>query len=247
MHPARIVSLVPSTTESICRFGGRAALVGCTRYCTEPASALAGVARVGGTKNPDCEAILRLAPDLVFGNREENRPEDLEFLAARVPVSAPTPRTVPEAVVALSELATTLGAHAEFAVWQRQLDDVLATLEPPPGPPRRCYYAIWKKPWMTVAADTFVHDVLQRVGFANIAAAASTRYPEWSPAMAVEAGTEVVLLASEPWAFDAQQRDEIAAARAFGTAAVLLCDGRDFCWHGTRLVEGLRRAREVGR
>jgi iron complex transport system substrate-binding protein len=245
MCPARIVSLVPSTTESICQFGARTALVGCTRYCTEPASEVAGVARVGGTKNPDCEAILRLAPDLVLANREENRPEDLEFLAARVPLSAPTPRTVPEAVAALRELAAVLGADAKFAAWQRQFDDVLAAIQPPPGPPRRCYYAIWQKPWMTVSADTFVHDVLQRVGFANVAAAAAARYPEWSPAMAIKAGVELVLLASEPWPFDARQRDDIAAARTFGDATLLLCDGRDFCWHGTHLLTGLRRAAQL--
>ena len=56
------------------------------------------------------------------------------------------------------------------------------------------------------------------------------------------ARVELVLLASEPWAFDDEQRAEIAAAKVFGDAAVVLCDGRDFCWHGVRMADGLGRA-----
>jgi hypothetical protein len=35
-----------------------------TDWCAEPADALAGLARVRGTKNPDLEAVRRLEPAL---------------------------------------------------------------------------------------------------------------------------------------------------------------------------------------
>lgn len=71
--PERVVSLVPSTTESVFELGAGERLVGRTRYCTEPAGAVDGVTRVGGTKNPDRERLLALSPDLVLANAEENR------------------------------------------------------------------------------------------------------------------------------------------------------------------------------
>lgn len=97
--PQRIVSLVPSTTESVCALGARDRLVGCTNWCTHPADSLHGIARIGGTKNPKREAIARLEPDLVLSNAEENREEDLEWLRARVPVLVQTPCTATEAEV----------------------------------------------------------------------------------------------------------------------------------------------------
>ena len=64
-HPERIVSLVPSTTETVAALGAADRLVACTRYCIEPAELLRELPRVGGTKNPDREAIMACAPDLV--------------------------------------------------------------------------------------------------------------------------------------------------------------------------------------
>lgn len=81
----RIVSLVPSTTESVCLLGAGQRLVGCTRYCTALREQLRHVARIGGTKNPDREAIAALQPSLVLANAEEKRTEDLDWLRARVP------------------------------------------------------------------------------------------------------------------------------------------------------------------
>src|SRR5674476_98509 len=72
------------------------ALRGVTRYCTHPKEALAGIPRVGGTKDPDLEAIRALRPDLVFCNSEENRGEDIELLGREFRVDVSHPRTVAE-------------------------------------------------------------------------------------------------------------------------------------------------------
>ena len=250
--PQRLVSLVPSTTESLCAFGAGPRLVGCTRYCTHPPGALAHAARIGGTKNPDREAILRLQPDLVLANGEENRAEDLAWLTSRVPVLTQTPRTVAAAVAALHELAVALGCAAAAGNWTRGIEAWLAERAAAAPAPhgRRVYYAIWRKPWMTVGGDTFVHDVLRCCGATNVAATAAARYPELAPEAAVAHGVDVVLLASEPWAFDDAQQRELTAAATFGRARLVLCDGRDFSWHGTHMAVGLRRAqallRQVG-
>lgn len=245
--PRRIVSLVPSSTESVCELGAAAALVGCTRYCTEPEPLLRGVPRVGGTKNPAREQVLALAPELVLANAEENRAADLEWLAARVPVLVQTPRSVPEAAADLRALAIRLGVAeaVQPILWRLEAWLAAAATEALTAPPLRVYYAIWQQPWMSVNRDTFIHDVLQRLGLHNVCADATDRYPECEPTAAVAAGVDLVLLASEPWQFDAAQRDAIAARGSFGRARLSLCDGRDFCWHGVRMADGFGRAVEL--
>ena len=244
---ARIVSLVPSTTESVCALGAGTRLVGCTRYCTEPEEQLASVARVGGTKNPARERIAALRPDLVLGNAEENRAEDLAWLGERFPVLVQTPRSVVEAAAALRELAARLDAVGAVQPFLLRIEAQLAAAaagnlgkEPVP-----VFYAIWKKPWMSINRDTFVHDVLRIAGARNVCADEAARYPEVDVERGPAQRAALVLLPNEPWEFTAAQRDELAAACVFGDARLVLCDGRDFCWHGTRMADGLGRAREL--
>ncbi len=240
----RIVSLIPSSTESVVALGG-GRLVGCTRYCTEPAFALRDVPRVGGTKNPALERIAALAPDLVLVNGEENRRPDIDWLRARFRVLEQTPTSVALAVAALRELAAVLGGAAEAAVGpMAQAIEAAraAALADASVARRRAFYPVWCKPWMGVNATTFVHDVLQIAGVDNVTADLPARYPEVTPAAIAANGVDVVLLPDEPWRFDAVQRDELAAARTFGSAQLRLCSGRDFCWHGVHLATGLPRA-----
>ena len=242
--PQRVVSLVPSATETVCRLGAAARLVGCTRYCVEPAEVLAALPRVGGTKNPARERILALEPDLVLANAEENRPEDLDWLGARVPLCVQTPRSVPEArdsVLALGERLCVQSAARELAA---AIDDAVAAVAAHDLTHGRVrtFYAIWRRPWMSVSLDTYIADVLARAGAENVCSAAAARYPVVEPEQVAAADARLVLLASEPWAFTSRDRDELAAHREFGAAVIALCDGRDFCWHGAHTAFGLRRA-----
>lgn len=247
--PRRIVSLVPSSTESIVALGSGAALVGCTRYCTEPADGLAPVARIGGTKNPSRDAIARLDPDLVVANGEENRSEDIDWLAARTEVLVQTPRTVVDAAAALRALAARLDRLEAVQPFLLRIEARLAAAAVARlgRTPVRVFYPIWCKPWMSIGADTFVHDVLRTVGAVNVCGDAAARYPEVSLDRVVAAGVDAVLLPSEPWEFGPDDRERMLAERTFGAAAVALCDGRDFCWHGVRMADGLGRALELVR
>lgn len=199
--PRRIVSLVPSTTESVCRLGAADRLMGCTRYCEEPAAVLADVPKLGGTKNPNLDAIARLAPDLVLANAEENRPEDIAWLQARMPVLVQTPCTVREARAALIALGECLGGSSADAAHgaAREIDEGLAACHrAASGRPRLAvFYAIWRKPWMGVARSTYIGDVLAQCGFDVIGADIAGRYPT-VPEARIAAEAQVVLLASEP-------------------------------------------------
>ena len=97
--PQRVVSLVPSYTESMVDLGFGANVVGVTDYCVHPQDSLLNIPRVGGPKNPRIEDILSLAPDLVLANQEENMLGDVEALEkAGIPVWVSFPQTVQEAL-----------------------------------------------------------------------------------------------------------------------------------------------------
>ena len=107
---SRVVSLVPSLTESIA-LTAPGLLVGATDWCTHPAEL--DVTRVRGTKNPDVAAVVALRPDLVVANAEENRAEDLaELRAAGLAVWVTAPRTLDEAFRSLAAMLAACGLAA---------------------------------------------------------------------------------------------------------------------------------------
>ena len=105
----RIVSLCPSLTELVFDLGRGEDLVGITRFCVHPADEVGAIEKVGGTKNPDVERIAALRPDVVLLNREENRIEDAEALAARgLHCHSSMPRTPGETAAMVRSIAVEL-------------------------------------------------------------------------------------------------------------------------------------------
>src|SRR6516225_1840347 len=120
--PKRVISLVPSWTETLFALEAGEMLVGATRFCVEPAQALAAIPRVGGTKNPNLREIAKLKPDLVIANAEENRREDIEHLREQgVPVLTTYPRTVPGAVESILRMRRVLDREAQAAALAREI------------------------------------------------------------------------------------------------------------------------------
>src|SRR5918996_4873584 len=108
----RIVSLIPSTTETLCALGLADAIVGITAYCREPAVVTRTKTRIGGEKDPDLDKIKALAPDLVIANIEENVAAHVETLRAwGIPVWVTYPRTVASSLAMIRELGDVTGAR----------------------------------------------------------------------------------------------------------------------------------------
>ena len=218
----RVVSLVPSLTESVA-LTAPGLLVGATDWCSEPAEL--AVTRVRGTKNPDLAAILALHPDLVLANEEENRATDLDALrAAGVPVWVTSPTTVPAALVSLDRMLTACGLDRPD--WLSEAE--LAWREPWAGPRRRAVIPIWRRPWMAVGRDTFTGDVLARLGLDNVLAGDTERYPRVE--LAALPAHDLVVLPDEPYAFTPTDGPE-----AFAAPAVCV-SGRHLTWYGPSLV-----------
>jgi ABC-type Fe3+-hydroxamate transport system substrate-binding protein len=234
----RVVSLVPSLTESVAvtRPG---ALVGATQWCTHPADL--DVPRVRGTKNPDIAAIVALRPDLVLANQEENRKLDVERLrTAGIPVWVTVIRSVDEALASMRRMFTeALGWPAPG--WLGEADRTWAV--PPPGdkpplgdkPPatrKRAAICVWRDPWMVVGQDTFTSDLASRLGLENVFADQEPeRYPHVEVADIIARRPDVVILPDEPYEFSAADGPE-----SFSGMDVALVSGRDLTWYGPSLV-----------
>ena len=223
----RVVSLVPSLTETLLDWGIEP--VGVTRFCE-----VEGFALVGGTKNPDIDAIVALEPDVVLMDREENRLPDAEALeAAGMTVVAVHVRSVADVGPALEQVAAAIGCPAPAPAPAPPAGE--ASVAPPPSP-LAVWVPIWRRPWMTIGAATYGTSILAASGFDNIYASSADAYPEVDLDDARGRNPAFVLAPSEPYPFKERHRRELERV-----APVVFVDGRDLFWWGSRTQAARRR------
>lgn len=230
--PSRLVSLVPSLTESLIDLGLANSIVGVTDFCPHVEMTSKSPARVGGPKNPDLEKIVELQPQLVLANREENERETLESLsAAGITVWVTFPRSVPDAMHILWHLAgmfRSQEAVEKLRALEKTVEWTSSAAARRDG--TRYFCPIWQAGseevpvWlMTFNRETYCHDVLSRCGGQNIFAERErqyplsadlgrtdpeppgdrdTRYPRVTVDEVREGSPQVILLPSEPFGFD---------------------------------------------
>jgi ABC-type Fe3+-hydroxamate transport system substrate-binding protein len=219
----RVVSLVPSATETL-RAWGTDPVAG-TRFCEQP-----DLPSVGGTKNPDIDAIVGLAPDLVVMDEEENRRPDHEALVdAGLEVLALAIRSVGDLDDQLPGLAGIVGA-----TW-RPLD-----LGDPPPAAARAVVPIWRRPWMTLGRPTYGASLIAHLGI-DVVPVDGGPYPQIEIEAMRELRPDVVLVPSEPYAFRDGHLGELATV-----APPVRVDGQDLFWWGARTRAALARLRDVG-
>jgi ABC-type Fe3+-hydroxamate transport system substrate-binding protein len=270
----RVVSLVPSETETLFALGAGDRVVGRTVYCVEPRGAVERVPTVRGTKDADLDAVAALAPDLVLANQEENTPEIVRGLRARgIAVHTSFPKTVEDAAALVRDLAALVGIDPDRNEAVRAMDEGLARAAARRArtTPVRVFCPIWMEPLMTVHGETFISDVLDLAGGANVFAdrvrryplaadlglraplpearvrGRDVRYPRVTLDEVVARAPDVVLLPDEPHPFTEQDAAvfralDIPAARS---GRVLFVDGKDLCWYSPRMGAGVERLARV--
>ncbi len=229
--PKRVVSLVPSLTETLFDLGTGDAVAGITDFCIFPPDL--DRPRVGGTKNPRVSAIRELRPDLVYMNLEENLARHAREIEEFAPVFATEPKSVGDVKTLIAMLGEIHDRRERASELVAQIDRELAAM------PRRTFTfacAIWKNPWMWCGGDTYVSDLVESAGGRN-ALRDEKRYPTADPA-SIEA--DVIFLPDEPYAFTKED------ANAFRTRVIGPFPGHLFTWHGTRTIHGLRFLRQIG-
>jgi len=224
--PQRVVSLVPSLTETLFDLGRGDVVVGITDFCIFPPNL--DRPRVGGTKNPRVDAIRALAPDLVHMNREENLKRHADEIATFAEVFMTEPKSVDDVASLITTLGAMHGSSERAAELVRTLDDARFTTAP-----FTFAVPIWKDPWMWCGGDTYVSALVESIGGRNVLHD-QMRYPSMSVDDVVAMKPDVIFLPDEPYAFTA------ADAHAIGANVIGPFPGHLFTWHGTRTIEGLR-------
>lgn len=226
----RIVSLVPSQTEFLLAIG--ASVVGRTRYCHAPAEAVEEIPIVGGTKDFDLDAIRACQPDLVLANLEENVAEPLLKLRQEIPVWTTQVRSLSEALKMFQNVGQLCAREQAAQGVIEQVQEAFLQLKPDPAAPR-VLYLIWRKPWMSVGQDSFIHNLIGRCGWVNVCGQ-HTRYPSLSIEEIKQAQADLILLSSEPYPFQDKHREELQTQL---NLPCLFVDGAAFSWYGSRLIQ----------
>jgi len=239
--PRRVVSLVPSLTESLFDLDLGARLIAVTDACVHPAGALDGLARVGAPDAPDCDQIIALAPDLVFVSDEVNPPSVAdELLAAGLTVWQTGPRSVFEALNLLWDIMNAFDHPVmvpRVQAIERAYDATLAASRA--TPPVTVFAPLSRDPWRCPARASFTHDLLRVCGGESL-------FPEGEPVTPddlVAAQPDVILLPEgEGYPFGVDDANQLAALDipAARRGHIHLIDGTLLTWPGTRIAYALR-------
>ena len=220
----RVVSLVPSLTETLFDIGAGEDVVGVTDWCIFPPGL--DRPRVGGTKNPNVDQIRELAPDIVYMNSEENLRRHAEAIETFAKVVVTEPKSVDDVIALIEQLgaAHERDVHAwitRIAAARRHVADFTFAVP------------IWKKPWMWCGGDTYVSNLVESIGGRNVLRD-RLRYPSLEIDEVLAMKPDVIFLPDEPYAFTADDAGAIDHPRVIGPFP-----GHLFTWHGTRTALGL--------
>jgi iron complex transport system substrate-binding protein len=190
--PQRIVTLLPSLTESVCTLGACDRLVGVDRYSNWPAPVRA-LPQVGGGIDPNVEAIVALKPDVVLLARSSRVTERLEALGVKV--VALEPKNHADVRRVLDTLDRMLGTDDAQRVWRAIDASVSAAAQSLPESVKhtRVYFEVNNGPY-AAGESSFIGETLARLGVKNIVPASLGPFPKLNPEFVVRADPDLIMV-----------------------------------------------------
>lgn len=236
--PKRIVSLVPSQTELLFDLGLNEEIIGITKFCIHPIEKFATCTKVGGTKKLKIDQIRALAPDLIIGNKEENTQSEIELLMSEFPIWMSDISHLEDAMQTITQIGELVDRAPEASYLNHLIlagFNDLQVLAVEKNIQQSVAYLIWKNPYLFAGTNTFIDDVLRKIGLQNVIK--QSRYPELNLDQLVVLNPQLVFLSSEPYPFATKHIEEIQSV--LPNAKVMLVDGEMFSWYGSRLVKAV--------
>ncbi|HWS75556.1 MAG TPA: helical backbone metal receptor, partial [Quisquiliibacterium sp.] len=222
----RIVSLVPSLTELLCDLGLAGSIVGRTGFCIHPREVVRGIPKVGGTKDVDVERVRALAPTHLLVNVDENERPAVDALRPHVgSVVVTHPIEVADNFALYRLLGGIFRREEAAARLEERLRAELDAARSEAFEPLRVLYLIWRNPWMTVGASTYIARMLAEVGLEAVAPEDPARYPQVDFDGFGPERFDAVLLSTEPYRFTDAHRHELLADPRLAGRPVRLIDG----------------------
>jgi ABC-type Fe3+-hydroxamate transport system substrate-binding protein len=229
-RPKRIISLVPSQTELLAYFGLEDEVIGITKFCIYPEDWFKNKTRIGGTKNLTIQKIIELKPDLIIGNKEENTIEDIEVLEKHFPVWLSDVNSFDDAL----EMINSLGEIVQKQqIAQELISQIQANFNQiqTPTKKQKVLYLIWDDPLIAVGRNTYIHSILEKIGFENFIT--EDRYPMIENNLVSQ--PDIIFLSTEPYPFKAVHLGDFQ--KKYPHSKIILVDGEMFSWYGSRMSE----------
>lgn len=236
--PKRIVSLVPSQTETLFDLGLEDELVGITKFCIHPYHLRATKTIVGGTKKVNIDKIKELQPEIIIANKEENTLEIVESLKEICPVWVTDIVTIDDNIQMIEDFGLLFNKRTEAKKWIDKIrfaqKDFMNFVMDKPN--YTAAYFIWREPYMVAGRDTFINELLTLNKFYNVYVNREERYPEIElRKIRIQGDPELVFLSSEPFPFKEEHAFEIGRFTHHGKT--IFVDGEMFSWFGTHLYK----------
>lgn len=240
----RIVSLVPSLTELLFDLGLGAQLVGRTGFCVHPRERVRSVPKMGGTKDVDLDRVRAATPTHVVVNVDENEKAVADALSTFVPnVVVTHPLAVEDNLSLYALFGRVFDREPQAAALAARLRAELTAARAEAFAPARVLYLIWRQPWMTVSAGTYIASMLATVGLRAVAPASAARYPEVDFDAFGGEHFDAALASSEPYRFSDAHLHGLRDDPRLAGRPVLRVDGEMISWYGSRAIDGLRYLR----
>ena len=198
--PQRIVSLLPSLTETVCALGQCQKLVGIDRYSNWPES-IAKLPRMGGGIDPNIESVVAAKPDLVLMAPSARGAERLSALGLTVLALEPKSHADVQRVMGLMTQALGLPIQEGERAW-RLIDTAVndaAQSIPQRVKGQRVYVEVGAAPY-GASESSFIGETLQRLGMRNILSAALGPFPIINPEFVVRAQPDIIMVGDSSFA-----------------------------------------------
>ena len=190
--PQRIVSLLPSLTETVCALGACGRLVGVDRHADWPESVRV-LPRVGGLEDTQIERIVALKPDLVLAAVSSRAVDRLQALG--LPVLALEPQNLAQTRRMVQRVAQALGTPTEGDALLQRIDAQLASAAarvPPAWRGRKVYLEVAAVPYAAGEAS-FIGELLTQLKLGNVVPAALGPFPQLNPEFVLRAQPDLVV------------------------------------------------------
>jgi iron complex transport system substrate-binding protein len=227
--PQRIVSILPSLTETVCELGHCARLVGVDRYSNYPAS-VQKLTQVGGGMDPNVEAIVALRPDVVLMAKSSRVGDRLEALGIKV--VALEPKSHADVQRVMLKVGQLLEVPDAQRIWRAIDAGVSAAAQSIPANVRgtKVYFEVNQGPYAAGEAS-FIGETLTRLGAKNIVPAKLGPFPKLNPEYIVRANPDLIMVGQRS-ADGLQQRPGWHSIRALREQRLVR--------PGPRMAEGAR-------
>jgi len=230
--PQRIISLVPSITETLFELGLQEEIIGITNYCIHPSEKVKNITKIGGTKNPKIEIIKDLKPDLIIADKNENSKEKVESLTQIAPVYIIEVNNYEDALSMILKLGEVVDKKSQAVLIQKHIKQSFQNIKRLDFS-KTVFFPIWKEPCMTINKDTYIHSMLNKIGLTNSFANKNTHYPKVSDKELEAINPDFIFLPSEPCHYTPEDAERCKTL--FPNSKVMEVDGQMFAWYGSRL------------